>query len=44
MTARFFDRRWLERREASRIVTLTPAGRRGLRDWIGLDAGALPAI
>lgn len=31
------DRGWVRRREASRIVTLTAAGARGLRDWIGVD-------
>jgi DNA-binding transcriptional ArsR family regulator len=34
-------RRWLHGQEASRIVTVTPAGQRGLRDWLGLDLAEL---
>lgn len=34
---------WTRRRDASRIVTITPAGTEGLRDWLGLDLPRLRA-
>ena len=33
-----FERRWIERGEAGRIVRVTPAGRRELRAWAGVQA------
>lgn len=36
-------RRWLRGQEASRVVTVTPAGQRGLRDWLGIDLAELRA-
>jgi DNA-binding transcriptional ArsR family regulator len=41
MAASLIDRGWVRTREASRIVTLTAAGARGLRDWVGLDLSEL---
>src|SRR5436190_1262276 len=38
IAAQCFERRWIERGEASRIVRVTPAGRRGLRSWSGVEA------
>jgi len=35
---RCFARGWIEHGEASRIVRVTPAGRRGLRAWVGVEA------
>jgi DNA-binding transcriptional ArsR family regulator len=35
------DRRWITTREASRIVTVTPAGVSGLRDWLDIDLASL---
>jgi DNA-binding transcriptional ArsR family regulator len=35
---RCFERRWIERGAAGRIVRVTPAGRRGLRSWAGVSA------
>lgn len=35
------QRGWMRRRDASRIVTITPAGTEGLRDWLGLDLAEL---
>jgi DNA-binding transcriptional ArsR family regulator len=35
------SRRWIAGREASRVVTVTPAGRDGLRDWLDVDLDAL---
>ncbi len=43
LTAELLRRDWMRGREASRIVTVTPAGRAGLRDWLGLDLGQLAA-
>jgi DNA-binding transcriptional ArsR family regulator len=40
MTTELINRGWLRRREASRIVTLTAPGARGLREWIGVDLAA----
>jgi DNA-binding transcriptional ArsR family regulator len=37
MATELLERGWLRRREATRIVTLTAAGSRGLTDWIGVD-------
>lgn len=31
------QRDWVQRREGTRIVTVTPAGMTGLRDWLGVD-------
>jgi DNA-binding transcriptional ArsR family regulator len=36
LAARFFERRWLERQAGSRALTVTPAGRRMLRELFGL--------
>jgi DNA-binding transcriptional ArsR family regulator len=35
------NRRWIMTHEASRIVTVQPAGISGLRDWLGIDLAAL---
>jgi DNA-binding transcriptional ArsR family regulator len=43
LTARMLERRWVVPREASRIVTVTPAGQAGLRSWLGLDLDRLRA-
>lgn len=32
---------WTHRRDASRILTITPEGTDGLRDWLGLDLASL---
>jgi DNA-binding transcriptional ArsR family regulator len=40
MTTELIDRGWVRRHEASRIVTLTAAGSRGLREWLGVEIGA----
>jgi DNA-binding transcriptional ArsR family regulator len=37
------SRRWIAGREASRVVTVTPAGHDGLREWLGVDLDALRA-
>jgi DNA-binding transcriptional ArsR family regulator len=37
------SRRWITGREASRLVTVTPAGRDGLREWLGVDLDELRA-
>jgi DNA-binding transcriptional ArsR family regulator len=37
------DLDWVRHRGASRIVTVTPAGTEGLRDWLGLDLTDLRA-
>lgn len=37
------SRRWIAGREASRVITVTPAGHDGLRDWLGVDLEALRA-
>ena len=37
------ERRWITKREASRIVTVTEAGQDGPREWLGLDLAALRA-
>ena len=37
LAARLFARGWLERSDRSRAVHLTPAGRAGLRDRLGID-------
>lgn len=31
------SRRWIADREASRVVSVTPAGQEGLRAWLGID-------
>ncbi|HEX3316587.1 MAG TPA: helix-turn-helix transcriptional regulator [Solirubrobacteraceae bacterium] len=38
MTSSFLGRRWIEHGSAGRIVRVTPAGRRGLRAWAGVQA------
>jgi len=38
IAAQCFERRWIERGAAGRIVRVTPAGRRGLRSWAGVEA------
>ena len=43
LTAEFMRRGWLRRHEASRIVTVTPAGYAGLDAWLGIDFGQLKA-
>jgi DNA-binding transcriptional ArsR family regulator len=35
------QRDWIRRREGTRIVTVTPAGITGLRDWLGVDLDQL---
>jgi DNA-binding transcriptional ArsR family regulator len=35
------QRGWMIRRDSSRVVTITPAGTDGLRDWLGLDLAQL---
>jgi DNA-binding transcriptional ArsR family regulator len=37
VTSALTKRDWVRRRDASRIVDITPAGAAGLRDWLGLD-------
>jgi DNA-binding transcriptional ArsR family regulator len=37
VTGEFARRDWIRPRERSRIVTITPAGADGLRDWAGVD-------
>jgi DNA-binding transcriptional ArsR family regulator len=41
LAATLADRRWIATREASRIVTVTGAGRDGLREWLGIDLDGL---
>jgi DNA-binding transcriptional ArsR family regulator len=41
LTSEFVDRRWIARREASRIVTVTTPGLAGLRDWLAIDLAKL---
>ncbi len=36
-------RGWVRRQEGSRIITVTPAGRTGLKSWLGVDVGQLRA-
>lgn len=43
VTAVLDQRGWIRRRDASRIVTITPEGTAGLRDWLGLDLTQLRA-
>ncbi|MBV9450680.1 MAG: helix-turn-helix transcriptional regulator [Streptosporangiaceae bacterium] len=43
LSGTMLDRKWIARREASRIVTVTPAGAKGLRDWLGVDLDQLRA-
>ena len=40
LASRFLALRWLRQREASRVVSLTREGRRGLNEWIGLEVTA----
>jgi DNA-binding transcriptional ArsR family regulator len=40
---RFAELRWIERRTATRAVTVTEAGTRGLADALGLDVAPWPA-
>jgi DNA-binding transcriptional ArsR family regulator len=37
MASELIERGWIRRREASRVVTLTAAGSRGLKRWIGVE-------
>ena len=41
LSGAMLDRKWIARREASRIVTVTPVGAKGLRDWMGVDLDQL---
>jgi DNA-binding transcriptional ArsR family regulator len=41
LTAEMVRRDWLHTREASRIVTVTEAGRDGLLDWLAVDVARL---
>jgi DNA-binding transcriptional ArsR family regulator len=43
LTAELLRRDWLRGQEVSRVVTVTPAGKAGLRDWLGLDVAKLAA-
>ncbi|MGD0557987.1 MAG: transcriptional regulator [Streptosporangiaceae bacterium] len=43
LTAELKSRRWIAGREASRAVTVTPAGRDGLRSWLHIDLDGLRA-
>jgi DNA-binding transcriptional ArsR family regulator len=43
LAATMLDRRWIATREASRIVTVNPAGVSGLRDWMDIDLDRLRA-
>jgi DNA-binding transcriptional ArsR family regulator len=43
IAAELTRRQWLRGQEASRIVTVTPAGQQGLRDWLGIDLTELRA-
>jgi DNA-binding transcriptional ArsR family regulator len=44
LTSELLRRRWLRGQEASRIVTVTAAGRTGLHEWLGLDLTQLRAV
>jgi DNA-binding transcriptional ArsR family regulator len=41
LAAEMIGRGWIARRQASRIITVTPSGADGLREWLGLDLSAL---
>jgi DNA-binding transcriptional ArsR family regulator len=41
LTRTMLERRWIATREASRIVTVTEAGRAALLEWAGVDLAAL---
>jgi DNA-binding transcriptional ArsR family regulator len=43
LTSALVRRRWITRREASRIVTVTPAGQAGLLEWLGIDLAGIRA-
>lgn len=43
MAAALAELGWTRHRDTSRIVTITPAGTEGLRDWLGLDLPGLRA-
>jgi hypothetical protein len=43
LTSALVGRRWITRREASRIVTVTPAGQDGLLEWLGIDLAGIRA-
>jgi DNA-binding transcriptional ArsR family regulator len=43
LAAELMRRGWVRRSDASRIVTVTPAGYWGLDSWLGLDLGRLRA-
>jgi hypothetical protein len=36
-------RGWVRRQDGSRIVTVTPAGRAGLQEWLGVDLSRVRA-
>ena len=37
-------RRWIRGQDASRVVSVTPAGQAGLSDWLGIDLAQLRAV
>lgn len=39
---RFLELRWITRRSSSRVVSLSPSGRRHLDSFLGLPSGRLP--
>ena len=43
LTAELTRRGWIRREDASRIVTITPAGYAGINSWLGIDFGQLRA-
>lgn len=43
MTASMLGRKWIATREASRVLTVSPSGAAGLRDWMGIDLDHLRA-
>jgi DNA-binding transcriptional ArsR family regulator len=43
LSASMLERKWIATREASRIVTVSPAGAAGLHGWIGIDLDQLRA-
>ncbi|MFY9932573.1 MAG: helix-turn-helix transcriptional regulator [Streptosporangiaceae bacterium] len=43
LTSALAERRWFTRREASRIVTVTPAGQAGLLEWLDIDLAGIRA-
>ncbi len=43
LTLALVGRHWITRREASRIVTVTPSGQAGLLEWLGIDLAEIRA-